>query len=131
MLPPEEIRKTMWLEVSTIMPDARQCLSLRRLANPKCTVVGVAQDVTDDRKHAQELREMQYYRASQEAKVETERNMTAYFAHELRNPLGAIDSALTAMPDDLSPCAADLVNAMKLCTGEFLIADYDYEIACS
>ena len=35
-------------------------------------VVGVAQDVTDDRKHSQELREMQYIRASQEAKVETE-----------------------------------------------------------
>lgn len=48
-------------------------------------VVGVAQDVTEDRKHAQVLREMQYMRASQEAKVETERNMTAYFAHELRN----------------------------------------------
>jgi CheY-like chemotaxis protein len=60
---------------------------------------------------------MQYYRASQEAKVETERNMTAYFAHELRNPLGAIDSALTAMPDDLPPSAASLVNAMQLCTG--------------
>jgi CheY-like chemotaxis protein len=60
---------------------------------------------------------MQYYRASQEAKVETERNMTAYFAHELRNPLGAIDSALTAMPDDLSPSASNLVDAMKLCTG--------------
>ena len=73
--------------------------------------------MTDDRKHAQELREMQYYRASQEAKVETERNMTAYFAHELRNPLGAIDSALTAMPDDLPPSAASLVNAMQLCTG--------------
>ena len=80
-------------------------------------VVGVAQDVTDDRKHAQELREMQYYRASQEAKVETERNMTAYFAHELRNPLGAIDSALTAMPDELPPSAKSLVTAMQLCTG--------------
>ena len=48
-------------------------------------MVGVAQDVTEDRKHAQALREMQYIRASQEAKVEVERNMTAYFAHELRN----------------------------------------------
>jgi signal transduction histidine kinase len=81
------------------------------------SVVGVAQDVTDDRKHAQELRKMQYYRASQEAKVETERNMTAYFAHELRNPLGAIDSALSAMPDDLPKTAVDLVSAMQLCTG--------------
>jgi len=80
-------------------------------------VVGVAQDVTDDRKHSLELREMQYIRASQEAKVETERNMTAYFAHELRNPLHAIDSALNSMPDDLPDVAQHLVDAMQLCTG--------------
>ena len=80
-------------------------------------VVGVAQDVTDDRRHSQELREMQYIRASQEAKVETERNMTAYFAHELRNPLHAIDSALNAMPEGLSEVAQSLVDAMQLCTG--------------
>eukprot|EP00339_Tiarina_fusa_P000456 CAMPEP_0116998306 /NCGR_PEP_ID=MMETSP0472-20121206/1425_1 /TAXON_ID=693140 ORGANISM="Tiarina fusus, Strain LIS" /NCGR_SAMPLE_ID=MMETSP0472 /ASSEMBLY_ACC=CAM_ASM_000603 /LENGTH=1067 /DNA_ID=CAMNT_0004697421 /DNA_START=41 /DNA_END=3244 /DNA_ORIENTATION=- len=80
-------------------------------------VVGVAQDVTEDRKHAQALREMQYLRASQEAKVETERNMTAYFAHELRNPLGAIDSALNAMPDDLPDSARSLIAGMQLCTG--------------
>lgn len=47
-------------------------------------VVGVAQDVTEDRKHAQALQVAHNMRASQEAKVETERNMTAYFAHELR-----------------------------------------------
>jgi PAS domain S-box-containing protein len=80
-------------------------------------VVGVAQDVTEDRKHAQELREMQTLRASQEAKVETERNMTAYFAHELRNPLGAIDSALNAMPDNLPESARSLIAGMQLCTG--------------
>lgn len=81
-------------------------------------VVGVAQDVTDDRKHSQELREMQYIRASQEAKVETERNMTAYFAHELRNPLHSIDSALISMPERGMPVEAQsLVDAMKLCTG--------------
>ena len=62
---------------------------------------------------------MQYLRASQEAKVETERNMTAYFAHELRNPLGAIDSALNAMPDDLPESAKSLISAMQLCT-EFM-----------
>jgi len=78
----------------------------------------VAQDVTDDRKHSQELREMQYIRASQEATVETERNMTAYFAHELRNPLHAIDSALISMPETGMPLEAQqLVDAMKLCTG--------------
>jgi nitrogen-specific signal transduction histidine kinase/ActR/RegA family two-component response regulator len=90
-----------------------------RLLKPNATtvVVGVAQDVTEDRKHAQALREMQYLRASQEAKVETERNMTAYFAHELRNPLGAIDSALSAMPDDLPDTARSLISGMQLCTG--------------
>jgi len=56
---------------------------LFRLSN--FAVVGVAQDVTEDRKHALVVQEMQYIRASQEAKVEVERNMTAYFAHELRN----------------------------------------------
>jgi len=80
-------------------------------------VVGVAQDVTDDRMHSEELRKLQYTRASQEAKVETERNMTAYFAHELRNPLHAIDSALNCMPDGLPGTAQTLVDAMKLCTG--------------
>lgn len=79
--------------------------------------MGVAQDVTDDRKHAEELRNMQYLQVSQEASVETERNMTAYFAHELRNPLHAIDSALISMPEELPEDAQSLVNAMKLCTG--------------
>ena len=80
------------------------------------TVVGVAQDVTDDRKHSQELRKMQYLQASQEAKVETERNMTAYFAHELRNPLHAIDSALNSMPLGLQDDAQSLVDSMQMCT---------------
>ena len=76
----------------------------------------MAQDVTDDRKHSQELRKMQYLQASQEAKVETERNMTAYFAHELRNPLHAIDSALNSMPTGLSNEAQSLVDSMQMCT---------------
>jgi two-component system, sensor histidine kinase len=80
-------------------------------------VVGVGQDVTEDRKHAAELRKMQYLQATQEAKVETERNMTAYFAHELRNPLSAIDSALNAMPDDLPSSVKSLITGMRLCIG--------------
>ena len=79
-------------------------------------VVGVAQDVTEDRRHAKALRDLETVRASQEAKVETERNMTAYFAHELRNPLGAIDSALAAMPDQLPENVHSLVSGMRLCT---------------
>jgi hypothetical protein len=53
---------------------------------------------------------------AQEAKVEIERNMTAYFAHELRNPMSAIDSALASMPEDLSEDAKELVEGMQLCT---------------
>jgi PAS domain S-box-containing protein len=90
---------------------------LRSLTSSCISVVGVAQDVTEDRKHSVELRKMQYLQATQEAKVETERNMTAYFAHELRNPLGAIDSALESMPDDLPETAKDLVVGMQLCSG--------------
>ena len=88
---------------------------------------------------------------AQEAKLDVERNMTAYFAHgeylyttkgealvckvyacvmfdngphssrpvyaELRNPLGAIDSALSSMPDDLHPETQELVSGMQLCSG--------------
>jgi nitrogen-specific signal transduction histidine kinase len=52
----------------------------------------------------------------QEAKVNIERNMTAYFAHELRNPLCAIDSALLAMPDNLPKETTELVLGMKKCS---------------
>ena len=52
----------------------------------------------------------------QDAKVNIERNMTAYFAHELRNPLSAIDCALLAMPDNLPTEAKELIFAMKLCS---------------
>merc|ERR1740139_1814226 len=80
-------------------------------------VVGVAQDVTDDRRHSEELRKMHYVQASQESKIETERNMTAYFAHELRNPLHAVDSALNTMPEALNEQTRGLVEAMKICVG--------------
>jgi signal transduction histidine kinase len=52
----------------------------------------------------------------QEAKVDIERNMTAYFAHELRNPLCAIDSALLSMPDNLPDEATELIHSMQLCS---------------
>jgi signal transduction histidine kinase len=54
---------------------------------------------------------------AQEARVETERNITAYFAHELRNPLSAIDSALQSINEDaISPGSGELIEGMKLCT---------------
>lgn len=52
----------------------------------------------------------------QEAKVDIERNMTAYFAHELRNPLCAIDCALLAMPDNLPLETKELILGMRLCS---------------
>ena len=52
----------------------------------------------------------------QDAKVDIERNMTAYFAHELRNPLCAIDCALLAMPDNLPPETRELILGMTLCS---------------
>ena len=78
-------------------------------------VVGVAQDVADDRKHSQELQEMQYVRYSHKAQVEMERNMPSYFAHELRNPLYTIDSALNAIPNNISPQVQSLVHTIQVC----------------
>ena len=40
--------------------------------------------------------------------------MTAYFAHELRNPLHAIDIALSIMPSTLDEDSASLVQSMKV-----------------
>jgi signal transduction histidine kinase/CheY-like chemotaxis protein len=53
---------------------------------------------------------------AQEATVEIERNMTAYYSHELRNPLNAIDCALASMPDDLSEEARELVVGCQICS---------------
>ena len=53
---------------------------------------------------------------AQEARVELERKMTAYFAHELRNPLSVVDNACLSMPEDLSDDAKDLVQSMQLCS---------------
>jgi two-component system, sensor histidine kinase len=53
---------------------------------------------------------------AQMAKVDIERNITAYFAHELRNPLSAIDSALASMPCSDPEENAELLSSMKLCS---------------
>eukprot|EP00934_Nitzschia_sp_Nitz4_P006522 Nitzschia sp. Nitz4//scaffold26_size159584//56913//59963//NITZ4_002484-RA/size159584-snap-gene-0.14-mRNA-1//1//CDS//3329545061//6512//frame0 len=55
--------------------------------------------------------------SAQEAKVNAERNMTAYFAHELRNPLSALDSALNTIAlDELPESTKELLDGMKLCS---------------
>lgn len=53
---------------------------------------------------------------AEKAKADVERHFTAALAHELRNPLGAIDSALATMPDNIPLEAKELVESMKLCS---------------
>ena len=53
---------------------------------------------------------------AQMAKVDIERNITAYFAHELRNPLSAIDNALASMPCNDPDESEALLCSMKLCS---------------
>lgn len=81
-------------------------------------LVGFIRNITDEKK-AMQVTKMQGEIRAQEAKVETERAMTAYFAHELRNPLGAIDSALATMPEDVAKNAnetKELHKSIRLCT---------------
>ena len=47
--------------------------------------------------------------------------MAAYFAHESRSPLGAIDRALSAMPEGLPDSAKFLVDGMQLCVASCLL----------
>lgn len=57
--------------------------------------------------------------SAQEAKVATERNITAYFAHELRNPLSALDSALRCImveSEEMSPSTKELIDGMQACS---------------
>jgi signal transduction histidine kinase len=53
---------------------------------------------TTNEKKAMQVTQMQGALLAQQAKVETEREMTEYFSHALRNPLAVIDSALSTMP---------------------------------
>jgi signal transduction histidine kinase/CheY-like chemotaxis protein len=54
---------------------------------------------------------------TQTAKVDVERNMTAYFAHELRNPLSAIDCALQSLPrEEMPESSRDAIAGMQLCS---------------
>lgn len=54
--------------------------------------------------------------ASEKEKAELEQHLTAALAHELRNPLSAIDSALQIMPSNIPEEAKELVVSMQLCT---------------
>eukprot|EP00980_Cylindrotheca_fusiformis_P002975 scaffold688_cov105-Cylindrotheca_fusiformis.AAC.4 len=52
-----------------------------------------------------------------EAKIDTERNITAYFAHELRNPLSAMDNGMSILSDgSLPPETKEIVDAMQRCS---------------
>ena len=103
-----EVRRCSGGIGGTLLTPANLC--------PCSTVVGVGQDITEDRRHAEELQQLHVLQATQEATVEVERSMTAYFAHELRNPLSAIDSALNAMPDNLPQSVSVLISGMRLCS---------------
>jgi two-component system, sensor histidine kinase len=78
-------------------------------------VVGVAKDTTNDRKDKDLRQKRQYHEVIEEAKLEAEQKLTAYFAHELRNPLSALDSALNAVPDALPNEMKSLVSEMQSC----------------
>lgn len=52
-----------------------------------------------------------------EAKIDTERNITAYFAHELRNPLSAMDNGMAILSDSTLPQETiEIVDAMQRCS---------------
>mmetsp|Transcript_122199 Transcript_122199/g.182559 ORF Transcript_122199/g.182559 Transcript_122199/m.182559 type:complete len:867 (+) Transcript_122199:404-3004(+) len=57
---------------------------------------------------------------TQQAMISTERNMTAYFAHELRNPLSALDNALRTLNAEdkgtFSENTQELIDGMQLCS---------------
>ena len=53
---------------------------------------------------------------AQHSNARTEKDLTAYVAHELRNPLGAMDSALYSMPDDSPADVLELVSSMRVCS---------------
>uniref|UniRef100_A0A7S3PDN7 histidine kinase n=1 Tax=Amphora coffeiformis TaxID=265554 RepID=A0A7S3PDN7_9STRA len=81
-------------------------------------LVGFIRNITDEKK-AMEVTRMEGEIQAHEAKVKMERDMAAYFAHELRNPLGAIDSALRTMPEDLVQNvteAQELLKSIQVCT---------------
>lgn len=81
-------------------------------------LVGFIRNITDEKK-AVEVTRMKGEVRAQEAKVKMEQDMTAYFAHELRNPIGAIDSALATMPRDLATNALEakeLLDSIQKCT---------------
>lgn len=61
------------------------------------------------------LQKKDYNDAKEEAKAETEQKLTAYFAHELRNPLSALDSALNAFPAANSNEVKSIVSEMQAC----------------
>lgn len=94
----EGFNKGLLITISVIVPFFISCLVYTVLLQKKT--------------HSDMLR----LSMAQEAKVDVERNMTAYFAHELRNPLSALTCALESMPDNLPEEAQELISGMLLCS---------------
>jgi signal transduction histidine kinase/CheY-like chemotaxis protein len=60
-------------------------------------------------------RKSQLLKVRKEATLEAELKLTAYFAHELRNPLSALDSALNSISDASPQEMKNLVTEMQSC----------------
>lgn len=63
----------------------------------------------------QRQRQMEYQALAATRQVEIEQRMTAYIAHELRNPLSSVISALSLFPTNLGKEVGALHDGMKLC----------------
>lgn len=61
------------------------------------------------------IQEQKYIEVEEKTKAETEQKLTAYFAHELRNPLCALDSALNAILHANYDEVISLVPEMQAC----------------
>ena len=61
------------------------------------------------------VQEQRYIDFEEKTKAETEHKLTAYFAHELRNPLSALDSALNAILHANYDEVISLVPEMQAC----------------
>jgi CheY-like chemotaxis protein/nitrogen-specific signal transduction histidine kinase len=75
----------------------------------------IGQEITWTRNDDALIKKQEYIDAREEAKAETEQKLTAYFAHELRNPLSALDSALNAFPVANSNEVKSIVSEMQAC----------------
>jgi signal transduction histidine kinase/CheY-like chemotaxis protein len=90
-------------------PEFETNLSALKSSNTIGRAVVACQDDEDLPQRAQILE------VRKEATMEAELKLTAYFAHELRNPLSALDSALNSVSDARPQEMKNLVTEMQSC----------------